>query len=134
MGMQDNRVTALLVAANVLCFGMQQISTTFTSYCVRVSTSPLCMRARASGTVSARHFLCSTDSTDLDGYGAACVQPTNASAAMLLQCNSAWELRATACCAAPQIGYKVAAGEYWRLLTAAFVHANVLHVGVSGGL
>lgn len=39
MGMQDNRVTALLVAANVLCFGMQQISTTFTSYCVRVSTS-----------------------------------------------------------------------------------------------
>jgi hypothetical protein len=44
MGMQDNRVTALLVAANVLCFGMQQISTTFTSYCVRVSTLLLCLR------------------------------------------------------------------------------------------
>jgi hypothetical protein len=32
------------------------------------------------------------------------------------------------CCC--QVGYKIAAGEYWRLLTAAFVHGNVLHVGV----
>jgi membrane associated rhomboid family serine protease len=32
------------------------------------------------------------------------------------------------CCL--QVGYKIAAGEYWRLLTAAFVHGNVLHVGV----
>lgn len=29
-----------------------------------------------------------------------------------------------------QVGYKVAAGEYWRLITAAFVHGNVIHVGV----
>jgi hypothetical protein len=38
------------------------------------------------------------------------------------------------CCCSHQVGFKVAAGEYWRLLTAAFVHGNVLHVGVSDGL
>lgn len=37
MGLDDSKVTALLVAANAGCFGMQQVSTTFTSYCVRVS-------------------------------------------------------------------------------------------------
>jgi hypothetical protein len=36
MNMDDKRVTALLLAANIGCFGMQQVSTTFTSYCVRV--------------------------------------------------------------------------------------------------
>lgn len=36
MGMEDKRVTAAMVAANVLCFGMQQLSTTFTGHCVRV--------------------------------------------------------------------------------------------------
>lgn len=38
MGMEGSKVTALLVAANVGCFGMQQLSTTFTSYCVRVGS------------------------------------------------------------------------------------------------
>jgi hypothetical protein len=36
MGLDGSKMTALLVAANVGCFGMQQLSTTFTSYCVRV--------------------------------------------------------------------------------------------------
>jgi membrane associated rhomboid family serine protease len=31
-----------------------------------------------------------------------------------------------------QVGSAVADGEYWRLLTAAFLHGNILHCGVSG--
>jgi hypothetical protein len=40
MGMDSSKITALLVATNVGCFGMQQLSTTFTSYCVRVGRAP----------------------------------------------------------------------------------------------
>lgn len=35
-GLDDSRVTAFLVAANVGCYGMQQLSSTFTAGCVRV--------------------------------------------------------------------------------------------------
>jgi hypothetical protein len=41
MGLDGSKVTALLVATNVGCFGMQQLSTTFTSYCVRVGCGVL---------------------------------------------------------------------------------------------
>ena len=47
LGMDDTRVTALLVVANTLCFGMQQVSTTFTSSCVRVSKGSTAARAGA---------------------------------------------------------------------------------------
>lgn len=63
------------------------------------------------------------------------VPPLVTAAAVLLARTDA----ACWCCIQPcsmfnfvlQIGYKVAAGEYWRLLTAAFVHGGLLHAGVS---
>lgn len=37
---------------------------------------------------------------------------------------------ATTAAAAVQSGPLVADGEYWRLLTAAFLHGNIVHCGV----
>jgi hypothetical protein len=127
LGWDGGSMTPLLVAANAGAFGMQCVSPGFTNMCVRVSVGCVCVCVCVVGSSPAgahetgwSKFACEHVCVAHTPCHPLAHQHVCPAAALGVVPSSQ-----------SQVSYKIAAWEYWRLLTPIFVHGNLLHVLVS---